>query len=307
MTTQNDKTKLNLFGTVLTYAAPSSNYHGESELNRTVIQRITRDSLEYGVVSPEAMRNALREILAGYGLSMNRRRLEQEDQLAVEFKSFPDAAKFADDFLFGFLVADQDAVKKNKGKPAKRDSVLRMNLAVALNPYRFNATFHQSPMNAGDSPWKNSSTSALLHREVSDTAFQYPFALAMQDCSGSRDQKEWTAKLLKAIGELTNVAGGHARSYFEFAPRSIIMRLSPQLVAGYQTYAFTADGKFAEMKRITKEAKDLPPKEFWFGGEVVRQLDKETRDNLAAWGAHLNENPQALLAEVSEEALGVKP
>jgi CRISPR-associated protein Cst2 len=51
-------------------------------------------------------------------------------------------------------------------------------MAVALTPYRFNAVFNQSPLNAGNSPWKNASTSALIHREVSHTAYQYPFALA---------------------------------------------------------------------------------------------------------------------------------
>src|SRR5204862_1102958 len=90
----------NLFATVLTYAAPSSNYRGESEENRTVLQKITRGGHEYTVISPESMRNALREILAKKGLKMNRRRLHDQDQLAVEFQGFPDAATYADDFLF---------------------------------------------------------------------------------------------------------------------------------------------------------------------------------------------------------------
>ena len=32
---------MNLFATVLTYPAPSANYRGESELNRTVIQKVS--------------------------------------------------------------------------------------------------------------------------------------------------------------------------------------------------------------------------------------------------------------------------
>ncbi|HRI06224.1 MAG TPA: type I-B CRISPR-associated protein Cas7/Cst2/DevR, partial [Nannocystaceae bacterium] len=237
-------THKNLFATVLTYPAPSSNYRGESEENRTVIQKITKGGHEYPVISPEAMRNALREILTTYGLPMNRRRLHDEEQLAVEFKSFPDAKKFADDFLFGFLVADTKAAKK-EGGAAKRDSVLRMNLAVALTPYRFNATFHQSPMNAGASPWKNAGTSALLHREVAHTAYQYPFALALRDCAEGKGP-EWTRALLKAIGELSDVAGGHARSYYEMAPRSLVARLTPSLIAGFDTYGFDEHGHFPE-------------------------------------------------------------
>ena len=49
---------MNLFATVLTYPAPTANYRGESEQNRTVIQKITDGRLEYPIISPEAMRNA---------------------------------------------------------------------------------------------------------------------------------------------------------------------------------------------------------------------------------------------------------
>ncbi len=293
-------THKNLFATVLTYPAPSSNYRGESEENRTVIQKITKGGHEYPVISPEAMRNALREILTTYGLPMNRRRLHDEEQLAVEFKSFPDAKKFADDFLFGFLVADTKAAKK-EGGAAKRDSVLRMNMAVALTPYRFNATFHQSPMNAGASPWKNAGTSALLHREVAHTAYQYPFALALRDCAEGKGP-EWTRALLKAIGELSDVAGGHARSYYEMAPRSLVARLTPSLVAGFDTYGFDEHGHFPELARI--KAGDLPGADFWIGGDLARKLDPAERDRLTKEGVHIHDNPQALLSQLAEAAFG---
>ena len=42
---------MNLFATVLTYPAPAANYRGESEQNRTVIQKITDDRLEYPIIS----------------------------------------------------------------------------------------------------------------------------------------------------------------------------------------------------------------------------------------------------------------
>lgn len=295
----------NLFATVLTYAAPSSNYRGESEENRTIIQKITKGGHEYPVISPESMRNALREILRSEGLPSNRRRLHDEDQLAVEFKDFPDAGKYADDFLFGYMVADGKAMKaKAKGRPSKRDSVLRMNMAVGLTPYRFNATFHQSPLNAGDSPWKNSTTSALLHREVAHTAYQYPFALSMADCTAVKQGPEWTRALLRAIGQLSNVAGGHARSYYEMAPRSVVGRVTPGLVAGFDTYGFGEAGGFAELSRIGPQ--DLPGSEFWIGGAIVRDMKADERERLTAAGAHLFESPQAALTAMGEAALGGK-
>jgi CRISPR-associated protein Cst2 len=284
----------NLFATVLTYPAPSSNYRGESEENRTVLQKIAKNNKEYTVISPESMRNALREMLAKKGLPCNRKRLHDQDQLAVEFQEFPNAEKFADDFLFGFLVADKDAISKNKALPPKRDSVFRMNLAVALTPYKFDAMFNQSPLNAGKSPWKNSSTSALLHREVSHTAYQYPFALANYDCKGKSD---WVKALIQAIGELSDVAGGHARSYYEMAPKSVVARLTPNLIAGYDTYGFDEKGGFPELSRIN--ADDLPGNEFWIGGEIVRNLPPAEKTRLEAEGVILRDNPQKLLTELA--------
>jgi CRISPR-associated protein Cst2 len=293
-------TKLkNLFCTVLTHAAPSSNYRGESEENRTVIQKISKGDHEYAVISPESMRNALREILATRELPMNRRRLPDEDQLAVEFTDFPNADKFADDFLFGYLVADNKEMKRQK-RPAKRDSVLRMNMAVALAPYRFDATFHQSPLNAGTSPWKNSTTSALLHREVSYTAYQYPFALNLNDCAGE-EPKKWTQALLAAIGELSNVAGGHARSYFEMAPVSLVARLTPSLVCGFNTYGFDADGRFADLARIKKD--DLPGKEFVVAGAISRSMDGLEKTRLEGEGVRFFDNPQAALSQLATDGL----
>ncbi len=294
----------NLFATVLTYAAPSSNYRGESEENRTVIQKITMGEHEYPIISPESMRNALREMLAAAGLPCNRRRLHNEDQLAVEFKEIPDPETFADDFLFGYMVADKKAAKvmKKKGRPSKRDSVLRMNMAVGLTPYRFNATFHQSPLNAGESPWKNSTTSALLHREVAHTAYQFPFALAARDCAKTESGPAWARALVEAIAQLSNVAGGHARSYYEMAPRSVVARLTPWLVAGFNTYGFAADGSFPELARISDD--DIPGSEMWIGGEIVRNMDKEERARLEKAGAHLYESPQALLSALAGAAFG---
>ncbi len=297
-------TDLNLFATVLTYAAPSSNYRGESEENRTVIQKISRGRHEYAVISPESMRNALREMLAAKGQPTNRRRLENyigpdgKSQLAVEFKEIPSAEKFADDFLFGYMVADPKKVKEwPKGHPAKRDSVLRMNLAAAIQPYRFDATFHQSPLNAGNSPWQNDTSSALLHREVTWTAYQFPFALALGDCRKGK-APEWTRSLLECIGELSNVAGGHARSYYEMAPRSIVLRLTRSLVGGFDTYGFDESGGFEDLKRIRKD--DLPGREFWLGGEIVRKLPDEERQRLLKEGVRLYDSAQKLLAAVAD-------
>jgi CRISPR-associated protein Cst2 len=324
---------MNLFATVLTYPAPSANYRGESELNRSVIQKVTDGRFDYPIFSPESMRNALREILCGegskYKLPGNRERLPDEEQLAVRFRDYPDPDRYADDFLFGYLVAatgnDRKKIRKEleekrgKDKAAKflfkRDSALRMNLAKALEPYRHNAVFTQSPLAAEGSAYKNATTSALLHRETAVTAFQYPFALNLNDCKA---KAEWTRKLLQAVGELSDVAGNHARSYYVMAPASIVVRLTDLLVPGYDTYGFQIVRKpakkpglperqfhrFPEVIRgILRDPPDYPGGEFFIGGKIVKQLPQQRFDALKSRGVTLDRDPQRLLETVADRFL----
>jgi CRISPR-associated protein Cst2 len=343
---------VNLFATVLTYPAPSANYRGESELNRTVIQKVTDGRFDYPIFSPESMRNALREILRGYGLPSNRERIHpltgkgksadggdgDKQQLAVKYTEYPDPDKFIDDFFFGYLLAvkgkELDKLRQKKGDkfPLKRDSVLRMNLAKAVEPYRHTAVFTQSPQFAEGNPWKPGggdakSSSALLHRETVVSAFQYPFALSLVECKAT---PKWTRELLRAIGELNHVAGNHARSYFEMAPASIVVRLTKQLVAGYKTYGFTADGTFPEVidgilhdtpeigldgkpvmesegkqqRPKMKPAPDYPGVEFYVGGRIVKDMSADQAKKLSERGVTLDRDPRRLLTTVAEKFLG---
>jgi CRISPR-associated protein Cst2 len=300
---------MNLFATALTYAAPSANYRGESAENRAVIQKITVGRFDYAIVSPEAIRNALRETLAQMGQPSNRSRLHDEEQLAVKFADYPDADKYIDDFFMGWLIAAKpnerkehlEKLKKNGRDPAKfsfkRDSVLRLNMALALEPYRHDSVFTQSPQNV-NSPWKNADNSQLLHRETVHTAFQYPFALNLNDCLHKAD---WVKALLTAIGQLNGVAGNHARSYFEFSPASLVARLTPQLVAGYNTYGFAikedANHTYTEViEGILKG--DYPGQEFFLGGKLVKDLDHNTQEQLNGKGVTLDRNAQRILEKV---------
>ena len=315
---------MNLFATVLTHIAPSANYRGESLENVAAIQKITIGRFEYPVISPEAMRNAIREILRVYpGVECNRERLGDEEQLAVKFADFPDAGKYADDFLMGWLVAQKPAdrkktretLKEKRSDPDKftfkRDSVLRMNLAVALEPFRHSTVFTQSPQQLY-SPWQNAEQSQLLHRETAVTAFQYPFALNLEDCETDK-QKKWVKCLLKAIGELSGVAGNHARSYFEMAPASIVVRLTEQLVAGYDTYGFEiqdagAGGLGTGVHRlpeivdgIMQNPPDYPGNQFYLGGKLVKDLSESEHDDLEKAEVTLDRSPQRLLETIASK------
>lgn len=240
------------------------------------------------------------------GLPHNRSRVYNADQLAVEYKEFPNANRYADDYVFGFAVFKQEEARRHRPLPPKRDSILRCNMAVAVSPYRYDAMMHQSPLNVRtennqETFWSNADQSALVFREVSHTAFQYPFALAQQDCM---DHPEWVKILLEGIAQLSGVAGGHTHSFYEFAPRSVVARLTPKLVAGYDTYGFNEEGDFPElMKRLGAE-EGLPGNEFWMGGEIVRNLTPADRTRLETVEVHLYSNPDLLFDQIAEAFLG---
>ncbi|MFH1421573.1 MAG: type I-B CRISPR-associated protein Cas7/Cst2/DevR [Planctomycetota bacterium] len=312
---------MNLFGTILTYTAPSANYRGEGAENRAVIQKITNERFEFAIISPEAMRNALRETLKVMGLLCNRTRLNNEEQLAVKFKDYPDADKYADDFFMGWLIAASGKDRKNvlaelnkkkrdiNGFTFKRDSILRMNMAVALEPYRHDSIFTQSPQDKTPKDIKqhtNVENAQLLHRETTYSAFQYPFALNLEEC---RSKADWTKILLKAIGELSDVAGNHARSYFEFAPASIVVRLTKQLVAGYDTYGFKiSKNKQHELPEIVKGIleNDYSGSEFYIGGKLVKDMTENEYNALKNKGVKLFRSPQVLLKQVGNDAFSNK-
>ncbi len=305
---------MNLFFTCLTQPAPSSNYRGESEQNRAVIQRITRGRNEYPVISPEAIRNALRETLQGYGLPCNRSREHNEDQLAVSFQDYPNADLFVDDFYFGYMVANrkQLAGKVPDDYPYKRDSVLRTNLAVGVSPFRYETLFTQSPKTVAPGggeryvQWKNASSSQLLYREMTYTAYQFPVALNLLDCRLDPDRPDdqhnlWFASLLQAFAELNGVAGNHARSYFEMSPVSLIARVTRRLASGYPLYPFE-DNLQGVMESLV--AGDLPGGEFVLAGEVVKALEGEMESALRGQGVRLFRTCELAFDAIASEQCG---
>ncbi len=292
--------KLNLFATILTYAAPSANHHNKGDDTNKILQTISKQGRDYPIISPYAIRDALRRILIEEGLPCNRTRVKTGGAPMVEYQAFPNAEKYADDFLFGFCVTDRTAITENPDLPPKRDSIFRNNLAVGLSS-SINIHLQQAPRNTEKSPWNNISETTLLYRQVSYTAYQYPFALSRSDCIS---KPEWTKTLIKAIGELSEVAGGNSVSYIQMAPRSIIARLTSCRVPGYDTYGFNEEGEFKELDRLLDN--ELPRGEFWLGGEIVRQMPEEIKQKLEANEDNkvtLKNNPETLLEEISQKFL----
>jgi CRISPR-associated protein Cst2 len=297
-----------IFGTVVSNVAPAANHTGESELNRSPLQKmIGPDGKPYAYFSSSSLRNGFRETARKAGMPLNRSRVKDANQPTVRMSDYPDPERYFDDFVFGYMIAVGPAKKEamlteiaKKRRSAdgfsfKRDSVLRMNYATALSPYRFDTTLSQSPYQEG--PWRNDETSSLLHREVSLSAFQYPFSLEVEPFINA-GQPDWGRKTLDLIGQLSEVAGNHARTLFTFDPASIVVRVTDRQVSGYEPYGFTSSEAFPNLvgDLVTD---DLPGKEFWLGGRLVKVLQKEQTEALTAQGVRLYRSPQKLLAEVA--------
>ena len=288
--------RLNLFATILTYAAPSANHHNKGDDTNKTLQTISKQGRDYAIISPYAIRDAIRRILNEEGLPCNRTRVKTAGAPMVEYEAFPNAEEYADDFLFGFCVTTT-AIANNPNLISKRDTIFRNNMAVGLSS-NINVHLQIAPRNTNESPWNNIRETTLIYRQVSYTAYQYPFALSRRDCIS---QPEWTEALLKAIGELSEVAGGNSVSYIQMSPRSIIARLTSRRVPGYDTYGFDEEGEFKELDRLLNN--ELPGHEFWLGGEIVRQMPEETKQQLTANEVRLENNPETLLEVLSQEFL----
>ncbi len=93
------------------------------------------------------------------------------------------------------------------------------------------------------------------------------------------------------------------------APASIIVRLTSQLVAGYQTYGFTADGRFPEVVDgiLHDPQPDYPGSEFYIGGKIVKDMDEKCPQDvkkLAERGVMIDRDPRRLLATVADKFVG---
>jgi hypothetical protein len=394
----------NIFGSVLTYEGPSSNYRQGTEGNLNVLQKLRYADGEHTIFSAEAIRNRLRDMLREDRLPANRTRLNSQGQLTVRYEDYPNPLRYFDDKLFGFLALGKRGDLKNlikkinyadfqqldsqliektrlvlealdltdekkklfpeqpketgasRKKKAKEevqateesdvaspqessqdnmaelekklralvefaefqgDSVLRLNYAVSLKPFKHNATMHQSPMITG--AFSNAKTSVLSQREVHVSDYQYPFGMNLNDLripdrwnleESEKRQKEqeaqrWVAGLLRAIGDLGGVAGNQARTMFFFSPASIVLRFTTRRTPDFDVYGFR-DGHRELLDDLLHDR--LPRQEFYLGGRIVKYMDADLKSALQqeSNSVHLFEVSHKAIEKLIEDA-GLEP
>ncbi len=263
---------LHIAGNIVTHHAPAANNRGENEGNLTTLQKLLWKGSVHTTVSAEAIRWAIRYDWQQRGLDV-RRRWDDDVEDYNEANNF-DADAFIDDDLMGFMLAEGAKLegnaaenKKGKGKSkgtiSKRRGVLEVCRAVSLEPFAGDITFNARAGEKG--------STSLYGTEVHATRYQYGFSMTparMKD--GSR-----AVEALKSIVSLGEVAGNHSRFLYDFAPASVVFRVSsdpsPRILYCFDDKKGAGVGATSLVRAVS--CGDIKPEELIVGGILADGAD----------------------------------
>ncbi|WP_166822002.1 type I-B CRISPR-associated protein Cas7/Cst2/DevR [Thalassoroseus pseudoceratinae] len=302
---------LHVFANIVTSYGTAGNNRGETEGNTTTLQKLIWQGQPHTTVSAEAIRFALRRLLADKEEAGTNRTWNEvtrkNDWQDAEFKDWgADSAGFIDDDLLGFMSAEAAKEENTKGSANVRRAVLEMTRAVSLTPWTGDVVFNAASPRATASAAKGDGDNPVPYMaEIHATRYQY--GLAMTPAALQKPSR--AAKALEAVGELGTVAGNHARFLFDFAPDAIVIRLTndpaPRLLYCFEP---AEGGKTVRVSPLTKkmEAGDIRPDELIVG---VSDLNAPLVDSLRIAGVteiHGVRNAVELAARRINEHSGVK-
>ena len=271
---------LHVFANVLTPFGTASNNRGETEGNTTTLQKLIWHGRPHTTVSAEAIRFALRRLLADKEEAGTNRRWNEDaranDWRDREFKAWAkdkktgafkaDAADtHIDDDLMGFMSAEAAKEDAARGTANVRRAVLEVTRAVSLTPWSGDVVFNAASPRATPSAAKGEGNNPVPYMaEIHATRYQFGLALTPEKLR----VPERAVKALEAVGELSGVAGNQARFLYDFAPDAVVLRLTadpaPRLLYCFETdddgTTFTAG---ALVRRV--ECGDVEPAELIVG------------------------------------------
>lgn len=319
------------------YEGISSNNRGRTENSKTTLQMIRIGGEVFPILTGTCLRNGILETMIKTNdgsfefnrkrdspLKFNRKRLHSENQLAVEYESYLNPRKYADDDIRGGLQAlskdDRKTIQAQMGDDfvAKRSSPMKVSIFVSSTPYLGDTIMFQSPKTTfkalenpsrkkttkkgEDVDFSNSDNSSLLVTEAHPTFFQGAITLAVDDFI---DPTRVEPLLLGGIDQMSDeVAGNHSRALMDFSPCSVILRVTNDHCARMKTRCFETVESCPEVIDLLKN-EDYDPSEFILGGEIVKKMDKETASKLKELGASLHRTTTKAFEE-SYERLGVE-
>lgn len=258
-----------LFANIVTPFGTAANNRGETDGNITTLQKLVWHGTTHTTVSAEAIRFALRLLLDD-----TNRNWDEDARTNVwsdpDFSGWkkPNAPTHIDDDLLGFMTATAAKEENTKGSANVRRSPLEITRAVSLTPWSGEVTFNAAAPGATPSAAKKGSNPVPYGAEIHATRYQFGLALTPERL---RDATR-AATALKALVSLRKVAGNHGRFLFDFAPDSIVLRITddpaPRLLYCFET----ADGgKTVSAPDLVRRVKagDILPEELILGGPIA--------------------------------------
>lgn len=278
---------LHVFASFVTPFGTAANNRGENEGNMTTLQKLLWQGETYTTVSAEAIRFALRRRLGEMEKAGTNRRWDDAVRANVwedhQFKAWANdkGETFIDDDLLGFMIAEaakeEGGESGGKGTATVRRAVLEVSRAVSLTPWPGDITFNAASPGATPSASKGDKNKAKnpvpYGAEVHATRYQYGIALTPERL---RD-KARAAKALEALCTLGPVAGNHGRFLFDFAPESVVIRITedpaPRILYCFGT---EDDGKTIHLKGLEQKVAlgDISQEELIIGGQVTTTTGK---------------------------------
>lgn len=299
-----------IFTNLVTPYGTAANNRAETEGNITTLQKLIWHGQTHSTVSAEAVRFALRRLLADMDDLGTNRRWDEVDRVNEwqdhEFKGWtkPDDATFIDDDLLGFMTAEAAKEEGTAGSANVRRAVLEVTRAISLTPWPGDVTFNAASPGATPSAQKKGRNPVPYGTEVHATRYQFGLALTPERL---RDRSR-AAKAVRAIGQLRTVAGNHARFLFDFSPDAIALRITddpaPRLLYCFETFD---DGKTVQAPSLLRrlEAGDIAVDELILG---VSDTSSELAEQFRAASIPVSGVKVAIdqACERIDERLGIK-
>lgn len=301
---------LHVFANFVTPFGAAANNRGDNEgSNMTPLQKLIWQGQPHTTVSAEAIRFALRRLLAAADKDGTNRRWDEADRnnkwedpafegWNLKKDNSDKRKRYIDDDLLGFMTAEAAKEEGEAGTANVRRAVLEVTRAVSLTPWSGDVTFNAASPGATPSAQKKGSNPVPYGTEVHATRYQYGIALTparLRDTSRA-------AKAVTALCELGTVAGNHGRFLFDFSPDSVVFRITDDPAPRF-LYCFDTsdDGKTMDAIALLDRVKDgdIDPKELIIGGAFAKS---KTADELRGLGAFVGANGQSGVKVAAAEA-----
>jgi CRISPR-associated protein Cst2 len=305
-----------VYGAVVTAEGCAANNRGKNAGNNTTLQKAVYHGQEHSTISAESVRFALRYWLQQQGVPVNRKFDKDTNKFVFQDEKYVTWGKgdgvFADDDLFGFMnaeapkaegegdpaidpagaavaVVEENAApapaedkkargkkEKIKGKASKRASPLSLSRGVSLRPWVGESSFNCV------GGVKEKGKLSLYGSEMHTTAYQFSFAL---DTGGVVDKKN-IGYLMDAITDPTPVAGNHSRFFYEFAPESVVYRVTTAHAGRIQNaFEYDETDRRPSLTKLVDEVEcgDIPAAEIIVGGQVAKTPEGERLRELGCY------------------------